>query len=162
MIWCRRRAVSDYHGPGQFVGTAAAAGGGGGGQAALHLQTQCSQEQRLRVCDGVLAAQDASLGLRVQQVELHRVTRRLSELLDVQPAARTIRGDQGHFDARGAHRITTRGDWGHFDARGAQRAQPGVIRAILMLGERITSQPEVIGAIVSGYSPYCGVARTAC
>ena len=30
-----------------------------------------------------------------------------------------------------------------------------------MLGERIASQSEVIRAIVSGYSPCCGVSRTA-
>ena len=35
---------------------------------------------------------------------------------------------------------TIRGDWGH-----------------LMLGERIASQSEVLRAIMSGYSPCCGV-----
>ena len=43
--------------------------------------------------------------------------------------------------------------------RDLQGAQPEVIRAVLMLGERTVPQSEVIRAIVSGYSPCCGRSR---
>ena len=49
---------------------------------------------------------------------------------------RTIPRRSRPCDAQAAHRATIRGDWGH-----------------AMLRQRIASQSEVVGAIVSGYSP---------